>query len=63
MNTLTRREQIEAQIAECERKLEDATAAWTNAKFNRDPVQIQETENRLIELTTELNVLKMKRPV
>lgn len=63
MNTLTRREQIEAEISECERKVEDATAAWTNAKFNRDPVQIKETEDRLIELTTQLNILKMKRSV
>lgn len=63
MNTLTRREQIEADIAECQQKVEEATEAWTLAKFNRDPVQIRETENRLIELTTELNVLKMKRPV
>lgn len=63
MKTLTRREQIEADIAEYQQKVEEATEEWTIAKFNRDPVQIQETENRLIELTTQLNVLKMKRPV
>lgn len=63
MKTLTRREQIEAEIAECQQKVEEATEAWTVAKLNRDAVQIQETENRLIELTTQLNALKMKRPV
>lgn len=63
MKTLSRHEQIEADIAECQRKVEEATEEWTIAKLNRDAVQIQETENRLIELTTQLNALKMKRPV
>jgi len=63
MKTLSRREQIEADIAECQQKVEEATEEWTIAKLNRDAVQIQETENRLIELTTQLNALKMKRPV
>jgi len=61
--TLSRREQLELDIATLEQKVEEATAAWTMAKFNRDPVQIKETEERLIEATTALNTLKMRRPI
>ena len=60
---MNRREELEAQIFELEAKVVEATEAWTMAKFNRDPIQSKETEERLITLTTELNVLKMRRPV
>lgn len=60
---MNRREELEARIVELEEKVKEATDAWTMAKFNRDPVQSKETEERLVTLTTELNVLKMRRPV
>lgn len=60
---LSRREQLELDIVDAEKKVEEITDAWTTAKFNRDPVQIKEMEERLIDATTELNVLKMRRPV
>ena len=60
---MNQREEREVQIARLEVEVEEATAAWTTAKFNRDQVQVKETENRLVELTTVLNVLKMRRAV
>ena len=63
MTELTRREQLELDIAALEKKVEEATEAYTLAKYNRDPVQSKETEERLIEVTTELNALKMRRPI
>lgn len=59
----SRLEILNEKIAEVEALVVEATAAWTTAKFNRDDVQIKETEERLINLTTELNTLKMRRPV
>lgn len=51
------------EIRELEKLVQETTDAWTQAKFNRDTVQVKETEDRLIALTTELNTLKMRRPV
>lgn len=59
----SRLELLNEQIAALEIKVKEATDAWTTSKFNRDLVQIKETEECLIALTTELNALKMRRPV
>ncbi len=61
--TKSRLELLNEQIAELEVRVQEATDAWTTAKFNRDPVHTKETEETLIRLTTELNALKMRRPV
>jgi hypothetical protein len=60
---MTRQQRLEHDIATLEEQVQSATAAWTTAKFNRDDVQIKETEERLVRLTTDLNALKMRRPV
>lgn len=59
----SRLEVLNEQIAELELKVQQATDAWTEAKMNRNEVQIRETEDQLVQLTTELNALKMRRPV
>lgn len=54
---------INEQITELEQIVEETVQAWTTAKLNRNDVQIKELEEKLVNLTTALNDLKMKRPV
>jgi len=61
--SMSKQERLEHDIGMLEGQVQEATAAWTTAKFNRDDVQIKETEERLVRLTTDLNTLKMRRPV
>lgn len=63
MSGKSRLELLNEQIKELEGQVQEVTDAWTQAKFNRDTVQIKEMEDRLIALTTQLSALKMRRPV
>lgn len=54
---------LNQEILELEKEVAAATEAWTNAQLNRDPIAIKDTEEKLVLLTTELNTLKMRRPV
>jgi hypothetical protein len=54
---------INEQIAELERVVQETIDAWTQAKLNRNDVQIKELEEQLVNQTTALNDLKMRRPV
>jgi hypothetical protein len=63
MTGKSRLELLNEQIAALEIQVQETTEAWTLAKSVRDPVQTKETEERLITLTTQLNALKMRRPV
>jgi len=53
---------LETMIAELEARVETALAEFTKAQVERDPL-LKFKENELIELQTELNALKMRRPV
>ena len=60
---LSRREQKEYNINKLEELVVEATESWSMAKFNRNDIAATELESQLIRLTTELNALKMSRPV
>lgn len=53
---------INELITELEDELQKATDAYTTAFANRDP-NLKYYEDELVRITTELNALKMRRPV
>lgn len=63
METKTRTDLINEAIAQLEVEVAEMTEQWTTAKLNRDSIKIKETEERLVQLTSDLNLLKMRRPV
>lgn len=54
---------LQEQIEELENKVIELTEKWNTAQLNRDPVGIKVAEEELINTQTELNALKMRRPV
>lgn len=53
---------LSEQIAELEKKVIEATEAFEHAQSVRD-INLKFLEDELVRLTSELNALKMKRPV
>lgn len=54
---------VTEMIEVLEKKIIELTEEWNTAMLNRDPIKANDAETRLIAAQTELNTLKMRRPV
>ena len=54
---------LQERIEELEKKVAELTDKWNLAQLNRDPVATKVAEDELINTQSELNALKMRRPV